>query len=868
MKNARKGFVVLAAIALAVLICSCLFACGGKKGPSAPALNQFTGITFKGLTVDYDGEPHKIEIEGTLPEGADVKYTDNEQTKAGTYEAKAELTCEGYETKTLKATLTINKINVDTSALTWSGEKEVDYDTHKHSLTVIGDVPEEVTVKYLYSGVETDGVTDAGTYEVKCVMAGENYKETVMTDTLVINKLDIDTTKLTWNGDTNVEYDSRTHSLAVMGDIPAGVTATYYYNDVEADGVVDVGTYTVKCVLTGKNYNTAEMTATLKITSVEKQLYTAFVGSSVYFQNDLDGEKLYAYAGGTITKINNDVPNYMIADGSQLYYMSKGLFSNSIKNYNGSKASVLFSLSGEYLISDGTNLYYAVNNLLMNTDKNGIYKIAKNAGEDAAPTKLTSDKAEYLAYCGGYVYYSNASEGGKLYRISVSATNVKGEKLSDEQASFIMSDGTNVYYNSTKTLVGVGVASAVTKYVPSTDTIVKLTADSGKYLTKVGSYIYYINNDKLTSTLFGDGIYRVSAGRDDSSLPSDKIISVENGGYSSLTSDGTHLYYYKLNDKHLYRYDVSASAETDLMASFTLPQETVTLSGYANVVEYEGEIYYTNPRDNSRLYKYNPSTKSSFLVLDASVSNVYFNDGYMYYSTFVATNYALFRMDMTTHESEKILGHRYENLRFEGGKIYGIRIGASFAGIGAKNSIVEIDPVNKTETEIYKSVAPSVLGFAKAGNDYYYISSSKIYKYDGASKAAATIGSSAIAANNLSVYDGRIYYYDGEGLKSCTLAGDDIKTLYTLSGINDMRISGGKVYFSAKGADKGVYEYDVTSGNTEKIDSQPACGIAACGGKVYFIRTVVTYSSDEYPSHDSAYDGKLYCYDGSSVTAV
>ncbi|MCH5161649.1 MAG: DUF5050 domain-containing protein [Clostridiales bacterium] len=875
MKSIRKITTIVVAFLLATILGLCLFACGGKSddagsggggGDIPPSLNQFTGITFSDLTVDYDGQAHKIEIVGTLPDGTDVNYTDNEKTNAGTYTAKAELSGDGYETKTLTATLKINKINVNTSSLAWSGDKTVDYNGQKHSLTVSGTLPDGVSAKYYYNNAELDGVTDAGTYTVKCVLSGANYNDTDLTETLTVNKIDIPASvqqTFAWSGDKNVEYDTLTHKLVVMGDIPSGVTAKYYYNDVECDGVSEVGSYTVKCVLSGPNYNAVEMTTTLVISTTEKQLYTAFLGTKVYFQNDLDGDRLYYAAGGNVTKVNNDVPNYMIADGNSLYYFGKSLLSSVIKEYDGNTASKLFDLSGEYLASDGgENLYYAVNNLLLNTDKNGIYKINRTTGANAQPMRLTSDKAKYVTYCGGYIYYANGSDGDRLYRISVNANNGTGTKLSEEKASYIITDGTNIYYNSTKTLLVVNVASAVTKYIPSSNTTIKLTTDSGKYLTKVGNYIYYINNDKLTSNLFGDGIYRVSAGlTSDSSAPGDKIVSVDGNGYSSLTSNGIVLCYYKLNDKHLYSYDITSNTETDLMANFTVQQDT-SLSGYTNVVEHGGEIYFTNPTDSSRLYKYNPTTKITFLVLDDCVSNVYFDGDYMYYSTFVGTNYALFRHNMTTGgEAEKILGHRYEHLSFANGKVYGVRI----AAIGS-NSIVEIDPVAKTETEINKSNAPGVLGFEKVDNDYYYVSSKKIYKYDGTS--AATIGTSAITATNLTVAGGRIYYTDDKALKSCTLAGGDIKTVYTCADINDIYASDGKVYFSSNGTNKGLYVYNITTDSTVKIDSNPASGMAEYNGKLYFLRTVITYTTLGYPSHTGNYDGRLYCYDGTNVTAA
>lgn len=74
----------------------------------------------------------------------------------------------------------------------------------------------------------------------------------------------------------------------------------------------------------------------------------------------------------------------------------------------------------------------------------------------------------------------------------------------------MLEDNGVLYFNSTYKKFGIGLASAIRKYVIATENCIKLTTDSGKYLTKNGNYIYYINNDKITGEIFGDGIYRVS----------------------------------------------------------------------------------------------------------------------------------------------------------------------------------------------------------------------------------------------------------------------------------------------------------------------------------------------------------------------
>ena len=100
---------------------------------------DMSGITFEDKTVTYDGNEHELLIEGTLPEGVT-----NENINAGTYEVTAILKGNGYNTLTLKATLTINKASYDMSGITFE-DKTVTYDGNEHELLIEGTLPEGVT---------------------------------------------------------------------------------------------------------------------------------------------------------------------------------------------------------------------------------------------------------------------------------------------------------------------------------------------------------------------------------------------------------------------------------------------------------------------------------------------------------------------------------------------------------------------------------------------------------------------------------------------------------------------------------------------------------------------------------------------------
>lgn len=829
-----------------------LSACGNDE-----SLKTFENITFINQTIDYDGQEHEIIIAGELPQGTNVAYENNKGTNAGVYDAKATLTLEGYKKLELTAQLTINKLNYDMSNARWDYENEFTYNGVEQTVEVVG-LPQGVSAQY-----SDNAKIDAGSYvaTAQLIYDTQNYNAISILDlNWKINKANI--TGITFVS-KNYEYDAQKHSLECVGNIPANSTVKITYNDMEVDGVSEVGTYTVKLIITNANYNTYEDTATLKITSTEELLHSVVFNNKLYFQNNLDNNKLYVYDGTNVTKVNNDKAEYFTINGSDVYYYSSSLFSKVIKSFNGDKASTLLDVNGEYLSCDGVYLYYAINNLVLNTDKNGIYKIKLDGSEEAV--RLVRNKAEYLVYYDGYIYYANDDADGRLYSISVNDKDKEtGALIYDEKVSDILIDGGIIYFNSTKTKAGISLVSAIRKYDISSGKCIKLTTDNGKYLTKIGSYIYYINKDKITSKLFGDGIYKVSVLSDnDNNLQGTKIISSEDNGFSSLSSNGNCLYYYKLNDKHIYSYDLQKKAETDVMANFVLPEETETPSGYAKLAEYNGEIYYTNSLDDGCLYKYNLTTKSRYKVLADSISNVYFYKGYMYYSTYILTNYALWRMDLQTNEATKISKSRCDNLIFDNDKIYYIKVGSAY-----NNNIMKMDLDGGNVETVYDDKNLWVASFEKSDNFLYFtinpaMGKKYAYRYDLSTNQVENLN---LRAKVMTQNDGVLYYGN--------IADDKLYAYNLLTGasqeiaqnvdINNMVYCNGYLYYSSTNlSTKGLYKFNISTGSITKLSENCADGLLAVNNKVYFIQTAISYTND-YPIQSNG-NGKLCCYDGNRI---
>ena len=753
-----------------------------------PKLLDITGITFENKTFTYDGTEKKIEITGTLPQGVSVSYTNNTATDAGTYNATASMTGEGYNPLTLSATLTIDKADYTHTGLTFEGET-IQYDGTEHSVYITGNVPTGFSVVYTYDGAVKSGVTDIGAHAVVATISHKNYKDTV--------------------------------------------------------------------------YNT-----TLTIKATEKMLYSINNNGTVYFQNDLDDDALYKVSSTGLVKASSDTATNMIATGGTIYYVNEGLVNSSIRSITDSATSStkVYSAKAKSLTTDGTYLYYSIANTLLNTSINGIYKleIGKTGAE---ATKISTDKADYLVYYNNYLYYSNLGDGSKLYKLSTSATGSAGTEVTaadSEKVSYLIMDNGVIYYNSSKTL-----GAAVSKYDISTGKKIKLTTDAGKYLVKVGNYIYYVNNDLLTEKIYGEGIYRVNANQTaDSSASGEKVISTENNGYYSLMSDGTYLYYYKLNNKHFYKYDVNSKAETDLMSGFVPPAKP--LSGYANAYTYNNEIYYINPTDQS-LYKYVPSTKSKTKIVADNVAGVWYNDGYLYYSTYFLTNYALWRTNLSTNETTKISSDRFDHLIFDNDTIYAIKVGSVY-----NNHIYSMDLDGSNPTELFDDDNLWVADYVKDGDYIYYSRNPKVYaerfcRYSITNNKTeilnTNIKAKAFTFGNSKLFiagaDSKLYMLDTDGKNETPIA-ENVD-------VNDLIVVGTKLYYSStNSSNNGFYVYDMTTEKITKISNTNAHGFTVCDGTLYFLQVAITYQND-YPKTsegNSANDGALYRLDGTKIVKV
>lgn len=886
-------------------------------------LNEFSGLSFENKTFTYDGVQQELLVTGTLPEGASISYTNNKGINAGTYNATAKIICENYQDLTLTATLTIDKADITgvsfvdktytfdgnnknititgtlpagttvfysnhaginagiynaTAKITGANYNDLnlsatltidkaditgvtfddytcDYDGSEHTILAVG-IPAEATAKYNNNiGINADTYSATVTVSRPC----GNYNDKILKATLTINKIALP--EMEFKSET-FEYDEAEHSITVTGSIPTSVSIAYSGGE-NKNKATNVGKYEITAVISGQNYITKTLTATLTIKSTEELLSVIRFGGNIYFQNALDKNRLYTYDGTTVTKINNEKPEYFVDGGSKLYYFSPSVLSSSIASFDGTNSNNLFDVKGEYLTTDGTNLYYSVSSIFK-PENNGIYKISisdlENQNIDPTPIKITSSKTEYLVYANGYIYFSNKSDGEKLYRISVLAVDGQATLVYNYKVSELIVDSNKIYFTRHFTLsnmspgaaiYGIDISGSFALPIADEDArITKITYSKGKYLQKIGDYIYFVNTDLVTATIFGDGVYKASA--DGSNWAGDtfdllagttKVLDGETDKIYSLATDGTNLFYYRANNKHLYMYD--SSSETDLMDGFVAPEDPVSLStpGHAQMLEYKGDLYYINLRDGGRLYKYSISQDEEYRITGLKIADFAIYGDYLYYASVrFLVNYDLYKLHLITGDLERISVDKCLHMSFTDTKIY-------YTNFSGSNTLNSMNHDGTNDTIIFDTKKPNDYKTTIYENKLYFVADKNFYVWDLDTQSATLLNNTA-QPNEYIIVNDIIYLMNNKistnyfaSLSPDGLVLKDIENLGMWDDARGMFTFGDYVYYyrnvASDSSKKGLYRVDMTS-------PSPSASLIALDDGLYQISSPVVIGDKVY----------------------
>jgi hypothetical protein len=732
-------------------------------------------------------------------------------------------------------------------------DQSVVYDGAKHSLAV-QNVPSGATVTY--SGQD---YINAGTYPIDATVAKEGYASKTLRATLTITEADLTAEKVATMGlslkDASYPYDGESHTLQLTGDVPSGTSVSYTIDGAAGNSAVDVGEHVVVATLKMPNYHAFTLTAKLSIVAVEKTLYSTVVGTTILFQNDLDNDSLYSYET-SLKKVSYDVMGGFSGTGSLSFGIVKSLWGKAVVSYqkdssgNLQKSKVLAGVSVDALAAvDATHFYYSVHNVLVNKEDNGLYYYDTSKGDDdyRGEKIISNDYATAMVYSDGVLYYINSEKNIVSY-----ASGTKTIYLTDGNIYELTAKDGYLYYNK-GSVAGKGLyRMAIASKQES-----KLTLDNGRDLSIIGNALYYINKDVLATSLFGKGIYRVPLDGTLFNQSGTLVISGENDKIGSLTSDGTSLYYYRFNNSHFYQNATSGAAEVDLMVDFVKPEDTTLVGGAANAYA-NGQVYFANLKDDGCLYKYDLTSKQAFKVLPYSVNNVYVNGNYLYFGSYVLTNYAEWRMDLTSKVISKISKDRCESLRFVGEKIYYINVGTTVATLhemaldGTSDrelSSKGMDPfsLEVIDGKVY-SVRDPAVGYKKM-----------------AVTDIATATMSETSQKCLSFVKGagsELYLYNGADKTLAnyqTSSGASATLLSAIPELSDLAFANGTLYAQNVGTKKLVAYQN--SALTALADIAPS-GIVGDGTSLYFVSAKTSFVNN-YPA--TTYDkttsnGALYSY--------
>ena len=229
---------------------------------------DFANLKFADLTIPYDGKEHTLICYG-VPSYATAVYENNKGKDVGEYHATATISAPNYNTVTLHATLKIE--TADITGVSFSNQIFT-YDGNEHSIKVSGTIPSGVNVEYL-----NNKRTNAGSQQATAILSGYGYREKTLYATITINPANF--TGISF-ADSTITYDGESHSI-YCSNVPSFASVEYQNN-----GQTAVGTYQVKAIISAPNYNTLELTATLKIEARKITGITFEDASFVYDGNE------------------------------------------------------------------------------------------------------------------------------------------------------------------------------------------------------------------------------------------------------------------------------------------------------------------------------------------------------------------------------------------------------------------------------------------------------------------------------------------------------------------------------------------------------------------------------------------------------
>ncbi len=590
--------------------------------------------------------------------------------------------------------------------------KTVVYDGNLHTIIVDG-LPQFANVNYLNNGP----YTNVGEYTINAIITAPGYNTLNLTATLRIIKADFDGLSFE---DGTFEYDGLEKSISVSGNIPANATITYTSNIAGiTNTAVEIGVYDINALIQAPNFNDLSLSAKLTIKTNDDKRYIKAINNSLYFQNALDNNKFYVYDfnNSNIQKISNDTAIEITKYASDsILYISKSLLNSSIKTVTYDKTtqeyinnSFLNKYANYIQVENKNTLYFVVNNITNNSS--GIYKANLVDNDEPIITCLSVGKAKYLQLYNDKLYFADGNNNYKLSSISTNIENQDRTLVIDEKINNLLIHNGSLYFTINNIL-----GDYIAKYTISTQTLRKLTIDSGIDFVIKGDYLYYVNIDKFTSNIIGKGIYRVNINPTiDNNNVGIKYIDGGSYGVCSLTSYDNNLIYYDLDGYKLIKYSLNNNITINLLDDFVKPKDPVPTSFGSQVAEANGIIYYLDIYDEKTLHSYNPKTKVNFRLTSEKVVNFSIIDDYIYFNMVTyGINNDTYRININISNAPELINtYDTDEIVSDGKYIYYVLKNS----LGSATAIHKADLDGKNDIEIFEYAADNLI--LNNGNLYF-----------------------------------------------------------------------------------------------------------------------------------------------------
>lgn len=273
------------------------------------ANESFEGITFSDKSFVYDGTEKSLEIEGVLPEGAEVSYENNGATDVSETTVTAVITKEGYDDLTLTATLEITPKDLSVTGIElmekiYDGTTAVGFTGGTLKGAIEGD---SVSLSLGETGnFETPDVGKNKTVTLSATLSGDdknNYTLTMPSLSGEIEKKEISVRTLNLDDETVtfagiVEEDAENVTINfTMIEITLGDDASAGRTAVDVSGILLTGSKSGNYTLDSGRFSTSISNSKTTLVTVDVERGGSVTGAGRYLKGDTVTLKATAKSG-------------------------------------------------------------------------------------------------------------------------------------------------------------------------------------------------------------------------------------------------------------------------------------------------------------------------------------------------------------------------------------------------------------------------------------------------------------------------------------------------------------------------------------------------------------------------------------------